>query len=146
MLKILLSIVPTLFIYLILPTISARANHILSLESLPDGNYYYRGETSPYTNDALKVLLTKRKNLVTGVGIAFFSENHCFQGHARENSIVEVLLGIPNLSRGERIRWEFKPINSSIKLDGYNRVLSYNSAPDSAQRLHQECIKIYTSY
>jgi hypothetical protein len=112
----------------------------VKLDKLPNGEYYFIGPPSPdMLGKPISVLLTKKDKVVTGIGIVFLSDNHCFKGTAKENSVVKVTLGIPGSPRLES-PWEFVQGPRPISLDIYTRQDLYDAAPVQYKNLHKDCI------
>jgi hypothetical protein len=131
----------TLLITLIHPQQAFAQN--LDLNLLPDGNYFFKGPPSPDLNgEPITILFQKRSNVVTGIGIAFMSENHCFKGHLKANTIEKVMLAIPDYSeRPKSPSWKITQGPRPISLASYRRS-KYEEAPKKSVELMNECLKI----
>ncbi|MEB3355195.1 MAG: PPC domain-containing protein [Synechococcales bacterium] len=123
--------------------ISALERGIAAIADLPDGNYFFEGppadspEATPSGN--VEVFFQKTGNQITGVALAFLSENGCFQGQAEANRVIDVTLAEPPFGEDE-LAWEFYP-GQPIDLT------SYQQRPfqpgDARSTILQQCVEGY---
>jgi hypothetical protein len=90
----------------------------VDLSLLPDGNYFFKGApSSDLFGKPITILFQKRRDKVTGITIAFLSENDCFRGQLRKNTIEKVIFAIPTVSRQSGPGWEITPGSRPISLE-----------------------------
>lgn len=103
--------------------ISSLEQGIASIADLPDGNYFFEGppaaspEATPSGN--VEIFFQKSGDQVTGVALAFLSENGCFQGQAEANRVIDVTVADPPYG-DDTLAWEFYP-GQPIDLTSYQQ-------------------------
>jgi hypothetical protein len=121
-------------------------SQVINLDNLPNGEYYFIGPPSPdMGGKPISVLLTKKNNIVIGVGIAFFDGNQCFKGTSKGNSVINVTLGVANHSRMGS-SWKFIQGPRPISLDVYTRQNLYDAALDQYKDFHKECLYVLKNH
>lgn len=117
------------------PTNSQAQSTIITIQSLPDGEYLYGRVIDPKQPEE-RVVFRKVGNKITAVRYNFGREE-CFEGTANRNTITNTIF--PNASRDGKLSF-----NSGGNFLGENSYrLRIEQVPDDVRRSLQGCIKVF---
>ena len=113
-----------------------------TLQSLPNGVYFYGESPMPDQNDTYYFVLRKTGNRVVGMSYTGTERTECFRGTISQNTIANLTVGEvePNSTAG----WQFSQAESPVDLNEVHRIDSNKIPPVALDQL-QECVRLFSN-
>lgn len=110
-----------------------------TVESLPDGNYFYGESSDPRESGADYVVFRKINDTVIGVSYKYQTDAvSCFQGKADQNAVTNMTVVTPELGNSGATE-ESDSSGHTMDLTGFNK-LRVDQAPQGNPNL-QKCLQ-----
>ncbi len=114
-----------------------------TLQSLPNGDYFYGESRSPNISGARYLIFRKHGQIIIGRNYIDHSDEWtCFRGKANGLKITNITAGIQPIpvDKGS-VSWEFSP-SVAIDLSKFSRLL-FNQAPANMKQGFQTCVQLF---